>query len=156
MLNTPGYRPHESLNQYAYKLSDPGHQVRPMRNAIQYSDDESKLLQATPTSLRYINQLFTRPYKGAYRGPGQPSMDNKTLEHVLLVGDTGRISKSCNVSGVSIDRFAYLPAYGNPQRVEHIVPVWTNGGINTRDYVRKQALAQDIFRRNKNIYKSDD
>jgi hypothetical protein len=73
-------------------------------------------------------------------GAGQRGTTNKDVETELICGlDTrGGPRRACDVlSGVSIDRFQCLPEYGNPQRVEHVVPVWIRGGENTRDYVRR-------------------
>ena len=62
----------------------------------------------------------------------------KALESQLQQGYFTLNRQACNpTSGVTINRFSCLPVFGNPQRVENIVPPWVNGGENTRDYVRR-------------------
>jgi hypothetical protein len=134
-----GYRWQETPEQYAELNSEPMHYPKQYYNASAVKEENS-LIYAPLTNMRYINQLLHRPYLGAFMGVGQPSAHNKDTESELLMGlDTrGGPRRACDVlSGVSIDRFFCLPEYGNPQRVQHIVPPWIRGGDNTRDYVRR-------------------
>lgn len=139
-VNTPGYKWNEhSPAEYAANMSEPIHYQKQHRSA-HHIDKDSELRYADLTDKRYIHQLMTRPYLGAYMGAGQNSQNNKDVESELIQGlDTrGGAQRSCDVlAGVSIDRFECLPEYGNPQRVQHIVEPWTRGGENTRDYVRR-------------------
>ena len=127
----------ETTAEYAMNLTEPGHYTRAYRNANSVMT-ESQLQQAALTQFRFNNQLFTRPYAGNFMGAGQPSMTNKDTETELFTGIEARVSKSSNMPGITIDRFDYLPAYGNPQRAEHIIPVWVRGGEATRDFVRRK------------------
>jgi hypothetical protein len=138
-IGTPGYRWCESPSEYATNMTELAHQQKQYRNACNVNQ-ESELQFSTLTNLRTINQLFTRPYLGAFMGAGQRSICNKGLETELLTGlDTrGGPRRACDVlSEVQIDRFQCLPEYGNPQRVQHIIEPWIRGGDNTRDYVRR-------------------
>ena len=139
VTDTTGYRWCESPAAYATLNSATGHFPKQYRNSC-VVPQESGLIHSTLTNQRYIQQLLTRPYLGAFMGAGQRGTTNKDVETELICGlDTrGGPRRACDVlSGVSIDRFQCLPEYGNPQRVEHVVPVWIRGGENTRDYVRR-------------------
>lgn len=138
-ISAPGFRWCERQSTYAKKMCEPIHQQKQYRSAC-YVDKDTELRKAKLTDERYIHQLWTRPYLGAYMGAGQSSLGNKDTESELIMGlDTrGGPRRACDVlSGVSIDRFECLPEYGNPQRVQHIVEPWIRGGDNTRDYVRR-------------------
>jgi hypothetical protein len=134
-----GFRWCESPAAYAAVNSAIAHYPKQYRNAC-VAPQETKLIHAELTNPRFKQQLLTRPYLGAYMGAGQATKNNKDVETELITGlDTrGGPRRACDVlSGVSIDRFNCLPEYGNPQRVEHVVPEWIRGGENTRDYVRR-------------------
>jgi hypothetical protein len=137
--DTTGYRWCVSPQSYATINNQPAHYQKQYRNACTVNQETQ--LQHTPlTNMRYKQQLYTRPYLGAYMGSGQNTASNKEVETELLTGlDTrGGPRRAGDVlSGVSIDRFWCLPEYGNPQRVKHIIPEWIRGGDNTRDYVRR-------------------
>ena len=102
-------------------------------------DYDSDLRLAPLTNLRNVQQLFTRPYvANGYRGAGANNMHLKDLESSLLHKQTMTNYKGAeNSNEVHIDRFQYLPAFGNPQRVEHIIQPWTRGGLHSRDLVRR-------------------
>jgi len=134
----PGYRWCETNTQYINNMSDAGHYQKVYNNSC-YIDTDSKL-RGSLTDPKLKHQLLTRPYRGSYMGAGQRSLDDMNTESELIYGlDTRSASrKACDVlSGVTINRFEYLPTHGNPQRVEHIIPQWVRGGDNTRDYVRR-------------------
>jgi hypothetical protein len=139
VTDTTGLRWCESQAAYSSTNNAVGHFPKQYRNAC-VVQNETGLLHAPLTNPRVIQQLLTRPYLGAFKGAGQRGNTNKDIETELICGlDTrGGPRRACDVlSGVSIDRFQSLPEYGNPQRVQHIVPIWINGGENTRDYVRR-------------------
>ena len=151
-VQTPGYRWCESSNNYAHLMSEPAHYYKVYRNGCTV-DNDSSLRYGTLTDMRYIHQLYTRPYLGSFMGAGQNTADFKPLETQLLQGlDTrGYVQKACDVSaGVSIDRFECLPEYGNPQRVQHVVEPWVRGGDHTRDYVRRIDYERQCYNRRNN------
>ena len=133
---TPGYRWCESAKSYGYLMSEPAHYYKVYRSGCNV-DRETDLQHSNLTNYRYKNQLFARPYLGAFMGAGQRGME-KDLESQLIYGSDTRIKKAMNtLSEASIDRFESLPEYGNPQRVQHVVEPWIRGGDATRDYVRR-------------------
>jgi len=141
-----GYDPQaQHSDNYANRMNEIMHFQKVYRNSYNYVDDESDLIYAELSNLRELNQLFTRPYAGFFSGPGQPSLDNKELESALQQGLlTNLRQKPCEVTrGTSFYRYQCLPEFGNPQRVQHIIPPpvevggWIRGGDNTRDYVRR-------------------
>ena len=139
LTDSTGYRWCESAKSYADLNKEILHYPKVYRNGC-LASVETTLSHAPLTNARHRHQLFKRPYSGAYMGAGQNTSVNKDVESELIYGlDTrGGPRRACDVlSGVSIDRFNCLPEYGNPQRVQHIVPVWVRGGDNTRDYVRR-------------------
>jgi hypothetical protein len=101
-------------------------------------DDDSDLRYASLTNLHNIQQLFTRPYAGSFHGAGQSSGAHlKDVESSLMQSQYNPSFKSIeNTQEHYIDRFDYLPQTGYPQKVEHIVPVWTRGGVLSRELVR--------------------
>lgn len=136
-LETAGLRSCETQSQYAVHMSEPAH-YQAVYHSPCYVVAESELLHAPLTNPRVKNQLFQRPYLGAYSGAGQRSLQNTDLESGLIYGNSTRTQKPCgDISEASIDRFQCLPEYGNPQRVQHIVEPWIRGGDATRDYVRR-------------------
>lgn len=151
LVSTPGFNWHESPVEYSRKMVQPMHQRKQYRSG-KHVDTDSKLRYATMTDPKYIHQLNPRP-AGHYKGAGQPSASNKVLESELIMGvETRGIGRACDVlSGVTIDRFHYLPEHGNPQRVQHVVPTWIRGGDNTRDHVRR--INYDAKMRNKETSK---
>lgn len=109
-------------------------------NVDQCNVDRDTVFRYAPlTNLKSVQQLYTRPYVSqGYRGAGSNNLDQKDLESALLQGNTTTNYKACeNTSGVYIDRFEYLPEYGSPQKVVHIIQPWTRGGILSRELVRR-------------------
>lgn len=106
---------------------------------------ETVLQHAPLTNLKGRNELFTRPYLGSFSGAGTHTRDQVQLESALLQGvTTATRNKACEVTrDVSTALWQFLPEFGNPQRVEHIIPPdvrdggWVRGGTDTRDYVRR-------------------
>lgn len=92
------------------------------------------------TNLRYINQLFERPYKTIpYMGAGA-GQGTINLEDQMKPGFTTGSKKQCNVlAGVSImpERMEHC-MYHNPQDTQHIIPTWTWGGDDTRMAMRRE------------------
>ena len=133
----PGYIWCESKKMYIKNLADPGHFQKEYRSACRV-DTDSRLRYAALSDPNLINQLWARPYAGCYKGAGQRALNKNVLETELLTGIDTRVKPACDVlADAHIDRFDYLPAYGNPQRVQHVIPAWTWGGDNSRDYVRQ-------------------
>lgn len=132
------FRPCETQEQYATLMTEPAQFYKPYRNACKV-DVESVLRNAELTNMGEIYQLYTKPYVTVpYMGAGTNSLNNKAFESQIQQGYITENKQACNpTSGVTINRFDCLPAFGNPQRVEHIIPAWVNGGENTRDYVRR-------------------
>jgi hypothetical protein len=94
------------------------------------------------TNMRYIQQLYTRPYATVpYMGRGS---GNSVLESVLQTGEDTSQKKQCNtLSGIYIDRFVpMVPCLAqNVQNPVHLVEEvaatdWIRGGIPSRDIVR--------------------
>lgn len=94
------------------------------------------------TNMRYIQQLYTRPYATVpYMGRG---IGNSVLESVLQTGEDTSQKKQCNtLSGINIDRFVpMVPCLAqNVQNPMHLVEEvvsrdWIRGGIPSRDIVR--------------------
>jgi len=102
-------------------------------------DNDTVFRYAPLTNMKYRQQLFSRPYASqGYHGAGANNTDQKDLESALLQGNTTSHFKPCeNSSEVYIDRYEYLPEYGNPQKVEHCVENWTRGGLLSRELVRR-------------------
>ena len=139
ILETPGFKPTQQINQYAHELHDIAHYPKQYRNADK-SNIETKLFHSDITQYKQHKQLFARPYYGQYKGPGQPNSDNKNIESLLYQGNRTKISKSNNLAGVTIDRFSYLPVCFFPQKVENIIMNGiVRGGDATRDFVRRNA-----------------
>ena len=138
-VQTPGFRWCESQKSYSMMMSEPAHEYKQYRNGC-VIDKDSQLRYNNLTNLKYINQLYTRPYLGNFMGAGQRSEGLKDIESELIMGlDTRGIPRTaCDVlSEVSINRFESLPEYGNPQKSEHIIEPWVRGGDATRDYIRR-------------------
>lgn len=94
------------------------------------------------TNMRYIQQLYTRPYATVpFMGRGS---GNSVLESVLQTGEDTSQNKQCNtLSGIYIDRFVpMVPCLAqNIQNPVHLVEEvvakdWIRGGIPSRDIVR--------------------
>ncbi len=152
VTDTAGFRWCESPNNYANTVREITHYPKVYRNGCQ-AGIETTLSHAPLTNMKHKHQLLHRPYHGAYMGAGQSTASNKDTETELIYGlDTrGGPRRACDVlSGVSIDRFQCLPEYGNPQRVEHIVPTWIRGGDNTRDYVRRINYEANVINKKNN------
>lgn len=102
-------------------------------------DQDSILRYAPLTNLNNIYTLNTRPYVAPpYKGPGANSLHLKDLESSLIHQQNTYIGKAMEPTQEQyIDRFQYLPEYGNPQRVQHTIEPWTRGGILSRELVRR-------------------
>lgn len=100
---------------------------------------DSQFRYAPLTNLNNIHQLSTRPYvSSGYRGAGSNNGHLSDVESSLIQGQYKPSLKSCESAKEHyIDRFHYLPEYGNPQRVQHVVEPWTRGGILSTELVRK-------------------
>jgi len=124
--------------EYADYMMEPAHYQKVYRDACSI-DADSELRLAPPTNYGQIQQLYRAPYTTVpYMGAGSAPTANIGLESELMQGMTNTTFKSCEpTSGVTINRFQCLPDFGNPQKVERIVPVWVRGGENTRDFVRR-------------------
>lgn len=89
------------------------------------------------TNPRLLHQLFSRPYLTVpymARGTGEPD-----LESFLRTGYQTSERPSCNtLAEISIqpERMVY-PMYCCNQEVEHIVPEWVRGGVDTRNDIRR-------------------
>jgi hypothetical protein len=165
-----GYDPsRQDCAEYADQLSTLMTHQKAYNNTVNYVDADSELTHPPLTNLRTVHQLFTRPYVGNYMGPGRHSVspDLTDTESFLLQGYSTMQQKPCErTSGLDITSYGmnYLPCFGNPQRVEHVVepPIeiggWVRGGSHTRDFVRRvnyrrQCLNQEnnkIIRRHHN------
>lgn len=110
-----------------------------------------RVLKSDLTNKREINQLYVRPYLGVYKGVGMSSIkDNDIkLESSLIQGSATKLRNKTSepVQGISTARFDCLPEFGNPQRVQHIVPPWVLGGQDTRNNTRRI----DYYRRCKQL-----
>jgi len=70
--------------------------------------------------------------------PSKGTLHLKDLESSLMQGQYMTTFKGCeNSNEVNIDRFDYLPSFGNPQTVEHTIEPWTRGGILTKELIRR-------------------
>jgi hypothetical protein len=102
------------------------------------TNTDSALRYAPLTNLKNVQQLYTRPYKGSYRGAGSATRDNLDIESHLYQGQYRPTLKSCEpTSEVYIDRWEYLPAAISPTKIEHTIEPWTRGGQLTRELVRQ-------------------
>lgn len=89
-----------------------------------------------PTSQRHIHQLKPDPFSfKAFEGNGDfIGSDIQIDTNSEIRATQSRVSKSCNLPGVNIDRFDFIdPAIQDPQNV---VPQWINGGTSTRNDFR--------------------
>ena len=103
-------------------------------------DRDSNLRYSPLTNMKNVQQLFTRPYRGAYRGAGTRTTDNLDVESDLLQGQYRPTLKSCEpTSEVYIDRWEYLPAAISPTKIENTIEPFTRIGINSRDTIRRMA-----------------
>lgn len=114
-------------------------------------------LQSTrPETTNYgdnrVLEMNVRPYVGFFCGAGAGSTQYSDIatESILRQGITTKLpcqGRDANTADISGYQFNCLPEYGNPQKVEHIIPPpkskggWVRGGENTRDYVRRQRCA---------------
>ena len=77
----------------------------------------------------FDNSKYTEPsdfIKGLYSG------EHTNTEETFLTPYETRIQKSCNLAGVEIPRFNYLPE--NPQKADRIFfPEQTRGGVDSRN-----------------------
>lgn len=154
------FDPHCDTNcDVGNRLNNVTHFPKHYSNPLCYADDENDLIFSKISNLNTINQLYIRPYKGMYAGSGTRSLGNKDLESVLQQGLDTTSKKACNVlSGrdTSSYRFNILPTYGNPQRVQHVMPPpvevggWVRGGDHTRDFVRRVDYQRRCLNRHSN------
>lgn len=139
---TEWFRPCETSQQYAQQLTDLLQFYKVYQPSQCFIDADSKARYPPLTNLRDLQQLWARPYSTVpFMGAGQNSLSgpSKDIESFLIYGDnTHNNFNVCHpISETPIDRFQVLPDYGNPQRVEHIIPPWIRPGEPTRDYVRQ-------------------
>jgi hypothetical protein len=116
-------------------------------------DDDSRLRNSDKlTNMRYIQQLYTRPYQGVpFMGRG---MVDGGFENLIRTGEDTSQKKPCNtLSGVYIDTFVPLvPCLReNIQNPVHLVEEvaredWVRGGIPSRDLVRNTKYLQKCGR----------
>jgi hypothetical protein len=105
---------------------------------------ESKLIHSEVTNPRVMHQLQTRPYVGAFAGAGSITSGHelKNTESALIQGLSSNVRQRACFS-LAPSRYTPLPDYGNPQRVQHIIPPkvndggWVRGGLPSRDLVRR-------------------
>jgi hypothetical protein len=113
------------------------------------TDRDSQLRYAPLTNMSNIQQLHTRPYRGAFRGAGTRTTDQLDVESNLMQGQFRPTLKSCEpTSGVYIDRWEYLPAAISPTKIEHSVEPWTRGGINSRNTVKEINMGDFCYMQN--------
>lgn len=109
-------------------------------NGCNIDQDSSVRNARNLTNMKYINQLFTRPYLTVpYMGSGSGNGDTRLEDKIKPGLDTGS-KRQCNVlAGVSIhpERMKHC-MYINPQEVNHVIPDWRWGGEDTRMAMRRQ------------------
>jgi len=144
-----GYDPcKQTPSDYCQVLSTLMTNQKQYYNPLNYADADTRLTHPPLTNMKTIHQLFTRPYVGSYQGPGNRSTDPclTDTESFLLQGFATSQFKPCEgTSGKDITSYGmnYLPCFGNPQRVEHVIEPptalggWVRGGEHTRDFVRR-------------------
>jgi hypothetical protein len=118
-------------------------------------DADSKVRNAPNlTNLKYIQQLYTRPYATVpFMGRG---VTDPVLENIMITGEDTSQKKQCNtLSGIYIDRFDPLvPCLkDNVQNPIHLVtevvrPDWIWGGLPSRDLIRNTSYLQKCGYRN--------
>jgi hypothetical protein len=138
--NTSNFlRPCETNKQYSANMTEPIHQYKVYQPSQCHIPVDTQLRFSPLTNQGEIYQLLTRPYVSVpYMGAGQNNSCLRDVESRLIFGDSTTTYKPCEpLSEVTVDRFQCLPDYGNPQRVEHVIPRFLWGGENTRDYVRR-------------------
>lgn len=156
----------QDSKSYAKTLSTLLTHQKAINNTIHYVDCDTELLHVPLTNLRTIHQLSTRPYVGSFQGPGKNCPDKKEIdtESFLWQGLATFQKKPCQpTSGLDVTSyyFNYLPCFGNPQKVEHVVepPVviggWVRGGATTRDQIRQINYRNKCLNKqnNKTIFK---
>jgi hypothetical protein len=112
-------------------------------------DDDSNLRNASNlTNMRYIQQLYTRPYQGVpFMGRG---VVDGGFENLIRTGEDTSQKKQCNtLCGIYIDTFVPLvPCLrDNIQNPIHLVEEvarkdWIRGGLPSRDLVRNTNYLQ--------------
>lgn len=136
----------QDCREYSKRMSVPMNFQKQLYNTLHYADCDSQLIQSPLTNLRTIHQLFTRPYVGYFAGPGRPDGRVVDAESFLWQGYTTLEKKACEpTSGQDVTSYAfnYLPCFGNPQRIDHVIepPIsqggWIRGGICSRDMIRQ-------------------
>lgn len=89
-------------------------------------------------------QLFTRIFQGV---PNlRPGMPNSDKEMPLLQGTPGSIGEGtslpCKKTLAEVDYNRFVPLVdclkNEVQKPDNIIPPWVNGGVMTRDFVRRQ------------------
>jgi hypothetical protein len=135
ILNTPGYSTF-SHSSYLNNLSHYPTNYLPTQDLI---DLDTQLKNSVLTNQRNLNQLYTRPYKGSYRGAGQgPDHSLIDVESRLLDSQQSKVFKSVNMPGITINRFDYLPS--DPQQLNKVISPFPRFGLPSRDLVRQQAI----------------
>lgn len=151
-----GYDPHcLSDSGYANKLNEPTHFPKEYRNNFCFTPEENALIFSQLTNKNQINQLFTRPYLGSYKGAGARSEGEglKDLESFLMQGImTNSRDGPCEpYKGEPAMRYSHLPDFGNAQQWNRVqLPGADLGGIsfdgraplNTRETMQRVDYAR--------------
>jgi hypothetical protein len=135
------YQECRTPKQHVNSVTEVKHFIKQYPNNICHANVESDLWQSELTNKRYINQLYHRPYVGSYMGAGANNSEFKNIESKLLQKNlTNPRMKSCEehrTASVHEHTWDFLPEYGNPQRVEHIIHPIPRGGYITRNDVHR-------------------
>lgn len=150
-----GYDPKEETScDHQKRLSTLMTFQKPYLPGGKYIDCDSQLIHPRLTNLRTLHPLFTRPYVGNYQGPGMGSLspESKVIESQLQQGNLDAVYHG-KIAAVDITDYAfnYLPPYGNPQSVDHVVQPppseggWVRGGVSTRDLTKEVDYRRRVF-----------
>jgi len=140
-----GYTP-QTVDKYARRMEETPFSQRAIWNRDNVEIDTA-FRDRTLTHTGVKRELYSRPFKTTpYQGVGRGSIlvDDVDVETKMRMGIYTSTFKSVDpISEGSIDRFIPLPAYGNPQTVEHTIEKWIRGGEDTRDKTRKFTKPSD-------------
>lgn len=138
----PGYKWRFSRDDIVKPLKEVGYSRKQWWNAAEVNTD-TKLQHSKQTNPRLIHQLGPRPYLGGFEGPGSGPPPSHIDVESDLRGRSTYISRSVRPPKAAMNRFIPLPEYGNPQRIQHIIPTdRVRGGANTRDIVRQLSFSE--------------